>query len=43
MFQSHTPDYKVTLSQLQLQDAVAREGYLTVRFDFAVIANEASK
>ena len=43
MFQSHTPEYKVTLSQLQLQDAVAREGYLTVRFDFAVIANEASK
>ena len=42
-FQSHTPDFKVTLSQLQLQDAVARDGYLTVHFDFAVIANEASK
>ena len=40
MFQAHAPEYRITMSQLQLQDATAREGYLTVRFDFALVANE---
>ena len=39
--QNHAPDLRMTLSQFQLQEASARDGYLTVRFDFSLFANEA--
>lgn len=40
MFQNHAPDYRITVSQLQLQDVAAREGYLTIRFDVSLTAHE---
>lgn len=40
LFQSHAPELKVTLTQFQLQEALARDGFLTVRFDFSLIAND---
>ena len=40
-FETHAADYRIAVSQLQLQDVSARDGYLTVRFDIALVANEA--
>ena len=38
--QSHAPDFRMTVSHFQLRDAIARDSYLTVRFDFSLVATE---
>jgi hypothetical protein len=40
LFQNNSSEFKVTLLQFQLIDVAARDGLLTVHFDFALRANK---
>ena len=39
--QNQAPDFRFSVAQLAIQDATARDGYLTIRFDLGLVANDA--
>ena len=39
--QNQAPDFRFSVAQLAMQEATARDGYLTIRFDLALVANDA--
>ena len=39
--QAQAPDFRFNVAQLAIQDATARDGYLTIRYELALVANDA--